>query len=61
MYDYFIVIFIFALGAGVGGNLSVFFKEKSIWVSALLLLVCFLVLDKYKVIYRKKQGFQNVD
>ena len=45
---YFMVICIFAVGAGIGGNFSAIFGEKTIWVSAVLLLICFFLLDMYK-------------
>ncbi len=48
MTVYFIVILAFAIGAGVGGNLSAYFGEKSIWLSAMLLAVCLLMLDIYR-------------
>ena len=45
---YFLVIFIFAIGAGFGGNFSHIFRERTIWISAILLLLCFLLLKKNK-------------
>lgn len=46
--DYTLIIAIFALGAGVGGNCSMIFGEKTIWASAVLMAICFLFmgLDK---------------
>lgn len=46
--DYLIVIIAFALGAGIGGNSSDAFGERTIWFSAVLLIICFVMmgLDK---------------
>lgn len=46
--DYLIVIIVFALGAGIGGNSSLAFGERTIWASAVLLIICFMMmgLDK---------------
>ena len=46
--DYLIVIIVFALGAGVGGNSSLTFGAKTIWASGVLLIICFMMmgLDK---------------
>ena len=41
---YFGIIFLFALGAGVGGNLSIAYGNKMIWVCSSLLLVSFLLM-----------------
>ena len=41
---YFGIIFLFALGAGVGGNLSIAYGNKMIWVCSGLLLVSFLLM-----------------
>ncbi len=43
--DYFVVILVFAFGAGFGGNLSQLFSEKTIWISACLLLVGTIMMD----------------
>ncbi len=43
--DYLAVIFIFACGAGIGGNFSQLFGEVTIWTSAVLLLIGFLMMD----------------
>ena len=41
---YFGIIFFFALGAGVGGNLSVRYGMHTIWASSVLLFVSFLLM-----------------
>ena len=41
---YFGTIIIFALGAGLGGNLSRYFGVKTIWISCGVLLVAFLLM-----------------
>ena len=46
---YFGVIFFFALGAGLGGNLSLSFGMHIIWISCGLLLVSFLMMFKEKI------------
>ena len=46
---YFGVIFFFAVGAGLGGNLSLSFGAHIIWVSCGLLLVSFLMMFKEKI------------
>ena len=46
---YFGVIFFFAVGAGLGGNLSLSFGTHIIWVSCGLLLVSFLMMFKEKI------------
>lgn len=46
MKHYFGVILFFAVGAGIGGNLSVRFGIRMIWISCLLLLVSFLLMFK---------------
>lgn len=43
--DYFAVILVFAIGAGIGGNLSGIFREKTILGSAVVLLICALLMD----------------
>ena len=43
--DYFVVILVFAFGAGFGGNLSLLFNEKTIWISACLLIVGTIMMD----------------
>ena len=42
--DYFAVILLFALGAGIGGLLIPHFGDRTIWVSCLILTVSFLVM-----------------
>ena len=46
---YFGVIFLFAIGAGIGGVLSVNYGIRVIWVSCVLLLVSFILmaLDRF--------------
>lgn len=46
---YFGIIFFFAVGAGLGGNLSVSFGLHIIWVSCALLTVSFLMMFKEKI------------
>ena len=46
---YFGVIFFFAVGAGLGGNLSLSFGTHIIWVSCGLPLVSFLMMFKEKI------------
>ena len=41
---YFAIIFLFAVGAGIGGRLSVNYGTKAIWVSSILLLISFLLM-----------------
>lgn len=41
---YFGIIFFFALGAGIGGNLSVRYGMHTIWASGVLLFVSFLLM-----------------
>lgn len=43
-FHYFGVIFLFAFGAGLGGQLIRFFGLRSIWASCLLLLVSFFLM-----------------
>ena len=42
--QYFAIIFIFAIGAGIGGNLSAQFGIRMIWFSCILLLVSFFMM-----------------
>ncbi len=44
-FDYMAVVFTFACGAGIGGNFSQLFGEVTIWTSAVLLFVSFLIMD----------------
>ena len=46
---YFGVIFLFAIGAGIGGVFSVNYGIRVIWVSCVLLLVSFILmaLDRF--------------
>jgi len=41
---YFAIIFLFAIGAGIGGRLSMAYGERAIWVSSILLLISFLLM-----------------
>ena len=47
---YFGIIFMFALGAGIGGNLSICYGTRMIWVSCGFLMISFLLMfvEKYK-------------
>ncbi len=42
--DYFMVIVIFAIGAGIGGNFSLIFNERTIWISGALCFISFLLM-----------------
>lgn len=42
---YFSVIAVFAVGAGMGGLLSGYFQERTIWISCGVLLLCFLLME----------------
>ena len=41
---YFAIIFLFAIGAGIGGRLSMAYGERAIWISSILLLISFLLM-----------------
>ena len=41
---YFAIIFLFAIGAGVGGRVSSVYGVRAIWVSSALLLISFLLM-----------------
>lgn len=41
---YFAIIFVFAMGAGIGGNLSAKYGIRTIWFSCLLLFVSFFLM-----------------
>ena len=47
---YFGIILFFALGAGIGGNLSRIFGIKMIWTSCVILLIsfCIMHLEKWR-------------
>lgn len=48
--NYYGIILIFAIGAGVGGVLSGVLGEKTIWISVVLLLVdCIMMKRKYSI------------
>lgn len=49
MLYYFGIIFFFALGAGVGGNLSMRFGIRMIWVSCVLLMISFGLMFEEKI------------
>lgn len=42
--DYMLVIIIFALGAGLGGNFSMIYNERTIWASGVLLIISCLLM-----------------
>lgn len=41
---YFGIIFLFAVGAGIGGNFSMKYGIRSIWISCILLLISFCIM-----------------
>ena len=41
---YFSIILLFAIGAGIGGRLSLAYGYRAIWVSSILLLISFLLM-----------------
>ena len=43
--DYFRVILVFAIGAGLGGSLSARLSERTIWISAIMLIVSFALME----------------
>lgn len=49
-FHYYGIIFFFAVGAGIGGNLSVAWEIHTIWVSCILLLISmvFMWYEKYR-------------
>lgn len=49
-FHYYGIIFFFAVGAGIGGNLSVAWRIHTIWVSCILLLISmvFMWYEKYR-------------
>jgi len=49
-FHYYGIIFFFAVGAGIGGNLSVAWGIHTIWVSCILLLISmvFMWYEKYR-------------
>ena len=49
-FHYYGIIFFFAVGAGIGGNLSVAWGIRTIWVSCILLLISmvFMWYEKYR-------------
>lgn len=51
---YFGIIFLFALGAGIGGNMSMRWGRRVIWMSCLFLLISFLEMFIEHVEERKK-------
>lgn len=50
MKHYFGVIFFFAVGAGIGGNLSIEFGIRMIWISCLLLLISFVLMFREEAV-----------
>ena len=48
---YFGIIFFFALGAGIGGNLSETFGIHTIWVSSVILMVSMVLMwyEKFRI------------
>lgn len=51
---YFGIIFLFAVGAGIGGNLSILYGIKVIWISCALLTVSFFLMFK-----KEAKGFRD--
>lgn len=49
--SYFGVILIFALGAGIGGNLSMLLGEHSVWISCIILVFGFFIMEIDKKIF----------
>ena len=47
--QYFIVICVFGLGAGLGATLTPVMREMTIWGSAIILLICYLLMELDKV------------
>lgn len=47
-FDYLIVITVFGIGAGVGGNLSVHYGQHIIWVCPVILVLCFAMMGLEK-------------
>ena len=52
-FHYYGIIFFFAVGAGIGGNLSVAWGIHTIWVSCILLLISMVFM--WHEIYRKSE------
>ncbi len=52
-WDYVVIIGVFALGSGIGGNCSILFGEKTIWASAVLMIVSFLLMGLDKAVAKK--------
>ena len=46
---YFGIIFFFAIGAGIGGNLSMHLGFRAIWISGGILTISFLLMFAEKV------------
>lgn len=51
---YFGIIAVFAIGAGIGGNLSLRFGMRTVWCCDILLLISFLLMGKKKHSMRRK-------
>ena len=47
MLDYFGEILVFAIGAGLGGSLSGLLAERTIWISAAVLVVSFALMENW--------------
>ena len=58
---YFGIIFMFALGAGIGGNLSIHFGIRMIWVSCGFLLISFglMFIEKYQRFHEHEEIEKN--
>lgn len=50
MKHYFGVILFFAIGAGIGGNMSVEFGIRMIWMSCLLLMISFMLMFREEAV-----------
>ena len=51
---YFGIIAVFAIGAGIGGNLSLRFGMRTVWCCDILLMISFLLMGKKKHSMRRK-------
>ncbi|MBO5993899.1 MAG: DUF1275 domain-containing protein [Firmicutes bacterium] len=60
--EYFAVILVFGLGAGVGAELTPVMREETIWGSAIVLLICYLLmeLDKIELLSDKAETSDEV-
>ena len=50
-FHYYGIIFFFAVGAGIGGNLSVAWGIHTIWVSSVILMVSMVLMwyEKFRI------------